>query len=84
MLRRCRVPRSGSGPLVGSIIRLIIRSVVVLPQPDGPTITVILPVGTVRVRSTTAAVPSRKVLLTDSNLITPKPRSFGQNSLPRP
>ena len=30
-------------PDVGSIIRLIIRSDVVLPQPDGPTSTVILP-----------------------------------------
>ena len=57
-------------PLVGSSIRLTIRSVVVLPQPDGPTITVILPDGTVRLRSSTAVVPSRKVLLTDSNSIT--------------
>ena len=32
-------------PEVGSIIRLIIRSDVVLPQPDGPTNTVIWPDG---------------------------------------
>ena len=41
------VPSQRIRPLVGSIIRLTIRSVVVLPQPDGPTITVILPDGTV-------------------------------------
>ena len=34
-------------PPVGSISRLIIRSVVVLPQPDGPTSTQISPVGDV-------------------------------------
>src|SRR4030095_14364683 len=50
------------------------RSVVVLPHPDGPTITVILPEGTVRLRSTTATVPSRYVLPTDSNSITPTPQ----------
>ena len=44
-------------PLVGSIMRLIIRSDVVLPQPDGPTSTVILPVGAVRLRPPTAVVP---------------------------
>ena len=45
-------------PDVGSIIRLIIRIEVVLPQPDGPTNTVSVPVGTSRVRLSTATVPS--------------------------
>ena len=35
-------------PEVGSIIRLIIRSDVVLPQPDGPTNTVIWPDGAIQ------------------------------------
>ena len=61
-------------PVVGSSIRLTMRSVVVLPQPEGPTITVILSEGTVRLRSTTATVPSRNVLPTDSNSITPTPQ----------
>ena len=54
-------------------MRLTIRSVVVLPQPDGPTITVIWPDGTTRLRFSTAVVPSRKVLETDSNSITRNP-----------
>ena len=45
-------------PEVGSIIRLIIRSDVVLPQPDGPTSTVILPDGASSSSSSTATVPS--------------------------
>ena len=67
---RSGVPSHRMRPAVGSSIRLTIRSVVVLPQPDGPTTTVILPEGTVNVRSETAVVPSRKVLLTASNSIT--------------
>ena len=43
---------------VGSIIRLTIRRLVVFPQPEGPTSTVIWPVGAVRVSSSTATVPS--------------------------
>ena len=39
---------------VGSISRLIIFSVVVLPQPDGPTRTVIPPSGMIRSRDSTA------------------------------
>ena len=50
-------PSISMRPPVGSIIRLIIRSVVVLPQPDGPTSTVILPVGITKERSPTAVVP---------------------------
>jgi hypothetical protein len=41
-------------PLVGSMSRLTIFSDVVLPQPEGPTKTQILPAGTVRDRSLTA------------------------------
>ena len=41
-------------PLVGSISRLTIFMLVVLPQPDGPTRTQISPAGTVSVRLSTA------------------------------
>ena len=51
-------PSTVSVPEVGSIIRLIIRIDVVLPQPDGPTKTASVPAGTSRVRSSTATVPS--------------------------
>ena len=47
-------PSSRIRPDVGSISRLTILSVVVLPQPDGPTRTQILPAGIVRLRSLTA------------------------------
>ena len=46
-------------PLVGSISRLTIFSEVVLPQPDGPTRTQILPAGIVSDRSFTAPAPLR-------------------------
>lgn len=42
-------------PLVGSIRRLIIFMVVVLPQPDGPTSITISPAGISRVTLSTAA-----------------------------
>ena len=45
-------------PEVGSIIRLIMRSDVVLPHPDGPTSTVILPEGASSSSVSTATVPS--------------------------
>src|SRR5664279_1414790 len=60
-------------PLVGSIMRLIMRRLVVLPHPDGPTKTVILPDGAVRLRSSTAIVPSGYCLVTDSNRIIASP-----------
>ena len=41
-------------PDVGSMSRLTILRLVVLPQPDGPTSTQILPAGTVSERSLTA------------------------------
>src|SRR5690242_11409994 len=65
-------------PPVGSIIRLIMRSDVVLPHPDGPTSTVILPVGAVRLSASTATVPSGYSLVTDSNrIIGSSPHSCG-------
>src|SRR5215213_6925269 len=64
-------------PLVASIMRLIIRRVVVLPQPDGPTRTVRSPSGTSKETLSTAVVPSGKRLVTDSKLINCRPRSSG-------
>src|SRR5665648_420536 len=58
-------------PPVGWIIRLIIRNDVVLPHPDGPTSTVIWPVGASKVNSSTALVPSGKCFDTASNRIMP-------------
>src|ERR1017187_8861375 len=58
-------------PLVGSIIRLIILSDVVLPHPDGPTSTVIWPVAASNVNSSTALVPSGNCFETASNRIMP-------------
>ena len=43
-------------PDVGMIMRLTMRRVVVLPQPEGPTSTVIRPVGASSVRLSTAVV----------------------------
>src|SRR5699024_6861820 len=54
---------------VGSTIRLIMRRLVVLPQPDGPTSTVIPPRGTSSDRPSTATVPSAYLLVTSSNRI---------------
>src|SRR6266568_8403304 len=49
------VPPTKICPALGSISRLIIRIVVVLPQPDGPTRTAISPSLMSRLRSFTAA-----------------------------
>src|SRR5689334_22808978 len=57
-------------PDVGSTIRLTIRSEVVLPQPEGPTRTVIRPDGATRSSPSTAVVPPGYRLTTESNLIT--------------
>src|SRR4051812_45071132 len=57
-------------PEVGSIILLIIRSDVVLPHPEGPTKTVIWPVGATTSSSSTATVPSGYFFETASNRIT--------------
>ena len=83
MLRRSstlsRVATSTSSmrtwPELGSIIRLIIRSRVVLPQPEDPTRTVVLPEGRTKVKSPTATVPSGNCLLTERNSIMGKPVS---------
>src|SRR3954464_9561557 len=56
-------------PLVGSINRLIIFMVVVLPQPDGPTSTHSSPSATSRLSSWTATLPSAYRLLTRSSRI---------------
>ena len=53
-------------PSLGSTIRLIMRRVVVLPQPDGPTRTVIERSGISRESRSTATVPSGYRLVTDS------------------
>src|SRR6266550_4975609 len=73
------VSRSSSQirPEVGSIIRLIIRSDVVLPQPDGPTSTVIWPDGATMSSWSTATVPSGYLLDTDSNRIIRSPPPCG-------
>ena len=70
---RVSVPSIRTAPWVGSIIRLIIRSEVVFPQPEGPTNTVIWPVGISIVRSSTACVPSGYTFDTDWKLITAVP-----------
>jgi len=57
-------------PLVGSIIRLTIRSRVVLPDPDGRTSTVMRPPSAVRSVAETATVPSGYVFPTCTKEIT--------------
>ncbi len=52
------LPSISMVPVVGSISRLIIFSVVDLPQPEGPTSTTISPRPTSRSSSCTATVPS--------------------------
>ncbi len=63
------LPSSSISPLVGSIRRLIIRSVVVLPQPEEPSRTVISPVGISRSRLPTATVPSGYCFVTSLSVI---------------
>src|ERR1700754_4124257 len=62
-------PLTVNVPDVGSIIRLIIRIDVVLPQPAGPTNTVNVPSGPSSVKSSTATVPSGYFLVTFSKVI---------------
>ena len=62
------MPRTSRRPPVGSMSRLIIFSVVVLPQPDGPTSTVSWPSGMVRLSEPTAGRDEPgKVLETSSS-----------------
>src|SRR2546423_10490734 len=56
-------------PLVGSMSRFTIFKVVVFPQPDGPTRTLISPSGTSRLSLVTAMVPWGKRLETESRRI---------------
>src|SRR5665647_485806 len=56
-------------PLVGSTIRLIMRSRVVFPEPEDPTRTVVLREGRTRLKSSTARAPSGNCLDTESNSI---------------
>ena len=50
-------PSTKMRPLVGSISRLIIRSVVVLPQPEGPIRAAVIPSGISMVTASTAGGP---------------------------
>src|SRR5450756_1371016 len=63
-------PASSTCPAVGSTSRLTIRSVVDLPQPEGPTRTSSSPRRTSRSRSCTATVPSGYSLRTPRKLMT--------------
>src|SRR6476659_2761595 len=63
-------PSTRIRPPDGSMRRLIIRRIVVLPQPDGPTRTQTSPSGTSRLRSSTATSPLAYCLRTDSSRIT--------------
>src|SRR5215213_769791 len=65
-------------PAVGSSRPATIRSVVVLPQPDGPSSAKNDPCGTVSVRSSTA-VKSPKRLVTPSSRRSPPPASRGDS-----
>src|SRR3954452_21236491 len=66
-------PPSRMRPEVGSTSRLIMRIVVVLPHPDGPTSTAIAPAGTSNESSSTAMVPSSYRLETRSSRIIGSP-----------
>ena len=56
-------------PPDGSMSRLIIFSVVVFPQPEGPTSTVTSPSGTSMSRASTATWPLSQRLVSDSSRI---------------
>ncbi|MCY1246121.1 hypothetical protein D9M72_593270 [compost metagenome] len=56
-------------PEVGSTMRLIIRREVVLPQPEGPTKTVMVPLSMDMVRLSTAGCPPWYCLVTLWNSI---------------
>ena len=76
---RMSTPSTVIVPAVGSISRLIIRSVVVLPQPDGPISTTISPRGTSRSRGRTAGVA-----LPGNVLVTPRRRmAMSHQTTPR-
>src|ERR1700722_127034 len=62
-------PSSRIRPLLGSIRRLIMRRVVVFPQPLGPTRTMVWPPDTSRSRLSTATVPPGYRFVTLSKVI---------------
>lgn len=62
-------------PEVGAASRFTMRSRVVLPEPDSPSSTVMAPAAAVRLRWSTARVPSGKVLLTPRNSMAGDPPS---------
>src|SRR5690348_4041682 len=62
-------PSTRMVPPVGSISRLIMRSTVDLPHPDGPMRTVVSPAARSIVRPSTATVPSGYCLRTRSRFI---------------
>ena len=66
-------PSRNIRPLVGSMSRLTIFIVVVLPHPDGPTRVTSSPSATSKDRSSTAMVPSSYRLVTCSNRIMVSP-----------
>src|SRR5579859_64744 len=78
---RVSTPSTRTRPRSGSRRRLIIRSVVVLPQPDGPIRTHVFPVGMSRLRSLTAFEPPAKFLLTFSRRITASVQESAPHSL---
>src|SRR5476649_1202254 len=65
-------------PELGEISRLTMRSEVVLPQPEGPTRTVNLPVGATSDSRFTAIAPPMYCFETFSNVITGSPHSRGR------
>ena len=68
--RSCTLsPSISMTPAVGSTMRLIMRSSVVLPQPEEPTKTVVLREGSTRLKSSTARVPSGNSFVTERNSI---------------
>ena len=68
------VPPTAMLPVSGSISRLIIFMVVVLPQPDGPTSTTTSPAGMRRLTSSTAAPrwPGYRLLTPVSSIAAPR------------
>src|SRR5690348_14661239 len=68
---RVSTPSTSTRPESGSMSRLIMRSVVVLPHPDGPIKTHVSPSGISSERSRTALDPPANCLLTFSRRITP-------------
>src|SRR2546423_1986300 len=71
-------PSTRIRPDDGSMSRLIMRRIVVLPHPDGPTSTQTSPSGTSSDRSATATRPVGYCFRTDSRRITRRDRTLGR------